>query len=70
MLDRIECSYNYGDLSSSDNMMLDHLFAEAMVTMPKSAVTTVKLSSQLINCYENRRLYLLANTKGTSIKKK
>jgi hypothetical protein len=47
MLDRIECSYNYGDLSSSDNIMLVHLFAEAVVTMPKSAVTTVKLSRQL-----------------------
>ena len=47
MLDRIECSYNYGDFSSSDNIMLVHLFAEAVVTMPKSAVTTVKLSRQL-----------------------
>ncbi len=43
MLYRIERSYNFGDFTSSDSIMLVHLFAVALVTMITRAVTTVKL---------------------------
>ena len=44
MLYRIEISYNYADYTSSDNIMIVHLFAVALVTITTSTVTTVKLS--------------------------
>ncbi len=69
MLYRIERSYTFGDFTSSDSIMLVHLFAVPLVTMTKSAVTTVKRSRQSINCYKNRVLYLLANALVISIKR-